>query len=139
MATHYLWSDDLPSASTTGSSSAGTRAQWWAVLEFEQPIIAPLGSLVIASRLDADIRIHLNDNFLLHSTHTHTHKYMFLTVLSLDTNNCRLAFHGKLVASLDSLQQLKIYKKKQRHAYSSLLPPPPPVHSRSCSLLFVFG
>jgi len=58
----------------------------WAVLHFEKPITAPLKSLFIASRLDTDVH----------------------------TRQCRLAFFGRVLAACDNLQNLKVYKNKER-------------------------
>jgi len=71
---------------------AADKTQQYAILQFEQPITAPLLSLVIASRLDTDIK----------------------------SNTCRLAFFGRLLSPVDSSsrealhQQLKIFKMKSK-------------------------
>ncbi|XP_063093877.1 selenocysteine-specific elongation factor isoform X4 [Cavia porcellus] len=68
--------------------------QQWALVEFEKPITCPRLSLVIGSRLDADIH----------------------------ANACRLAFHGLLLHGLEDrsytesiLPTLKVYKLKHKH------------------------
>jgi len=76
----------------------------WALLQLEQPVPCPLGSVVIASKLDIDIH----------------------------TNTCRLAFHGKAFELITAKQEtaissLKIFKTKTRtgsadRARSSSLP-----------------
>lgn len=65
----------------------------FAVLELERPVTCPNSSLVIGSRLDADIHL----------------------------NTCRLAFHGKFLAMFtdksyaeNMLPKLQIFKKKSR-------------------------
>ena len=63
----------------------------WALLQLEQPVPCPLGSVVIASKLDIDIQ----------------------------SNTCRLAFHGKAFELITSKQEavissLKIFKTKTR-------------------------
>ena len=65
----------------------------WALVEFEKPVTCPEHSLVIGSRFDSDIHL----------------------------NMCRIAFHGKLLASIADknamaslLPQLKVYKVKSR-------------------------
>eukprot|EP01112_Ceratiomyxa_fruticulosa_P010457 TRINITY_DN2771_c0_g1_i3.p1 TRINITY_DN2771_c0_g1~~TRINITY_DN2771_c0_g1_i3.p1 ORF type:complete len:546 (+),score=96.05 TRINITY_DN2771_c0_g1_i3:121-1758(+) len=64
----------------------------FALLEFEQPVICPLKSLFIGSRLDSDIH----------------------------ANNCRIAFYGKLLDFVDPtdksalFEKLKIYKIKTK-------------------------
>jgi len=66
--------------------------EWqWAALLFDTPLVTPLGSLVIGSRLDAD----------------------------LTANACRLAFYGRLAEALPSpdvheLSRLRLYKRKTR-------------------------
>eukprot|EP00026_Physarum_polycephalum_P006483 Phypoly_transcript_06527.p1 GENE.Phypoly_transcript_06527~~Phypoly_transcript_06527.p1 ORF type:complete len:526 (+),score=74.82 Phypoly_transcript_06527:151-1728(+) len=65
--------------------------QVFALLTFEKPIIAPLGSIVIASRLDIDIH----------------------------SNSCRIAFFGNLLRQIDPTRaalfsQLRIFKIKTK-------------------------
>ncbi|KAL4858017.1 Selenocysteine-specific elongation factor [Chlorella vulgaris] len=72
--------------------AAAHQGQQWAYLRFSQPVTAPEESLVIGSKLDAD----------------------------LHTSSCRLAFHGRLCRLLDPSDQtelhrlLPVYKPKQR-------------------------
>eukprot|EP01105_Mastigella_eilhardi_P002246 TRINITY_DN1271_c0_g1_i3.p1 TRINITY_DN1271_c0_g1~~TRINITY_DN1271_c0_g1_i3.p1 ORF type:complete len:533 (-),score=93.32 TRINITY_DN1271_c0_g1_i3:750-2135(-) len=79
-----------PAAAITADSP--TESHVWVLLEFEQPILAPLGSVYIASRMDADI----------------------------NKNMCRLAFHGRLVSQVDNAipaqakTNLKIFRRKSR-------------------------
>lgn len=63
----------------------------WALLTFETEVICPKDALLIASRLDTDIH----------------------------SNTCRLAFHGRLLETVDpsekkNLEKLQIYKMKKR-------------------------
>jgi len=64
----------------------------YALLVFQQPVIAPRNSIMIGSKLDADIH----------------------------TNSCRLAFYGRLLSPADASskeklhQQLKIFRYKMR-------------------------
>jgi selenocysteine-specific elongation factor len=51
----------------------GAKLGQYALLEFDTPLITPIGSIIIASRLDADT----------------------------STNACRLVFHGKILNSID--------------------------------------
>jgi selenocysteine-specific elongation factor len=66
--------------------------EWqWVALLFEVPILTPLGSMIIGSKLDGDV----------------------------NANVCRLAFFGRLVeqlssAELHSLGQLKLFKMKKK-------------------------
>ncbi|XP_048653482.1 selenocysteine-specific elongation factor-like [Marmota marmota marmota] len=67
--------------------------QQWALVEFERPVTCPRLSLVIGSRLDADIH----------------------------ANSCRLAFHGRLLHGLQdkgyaesALPALRVYKLKYK-------------------------
>ena len=66
--------------------------EWqWVALLFEVPILAPLGSMIIGSKLDGDV----------------------------NANVCRLAFFGRLVeqltsAELHDLGQLKLFKMKKK-------------------------
>lgn len=81
----YLYAEELRD---TRDSPPGTQ---WALLEFDHPITVPLGSIVIGSRLDADINV----------------------------NQCRLAFHGKLLEVVDTndaeqMKLLQVYKPKRR-------------------------
>mmetsp|Transcript_42722 Transcript_42722/g.71065 ORF Transcript_42722/g.71065 Transcript_42722/m.71065 type:complete len:239 (+) Transcript_42722:81-797(+) len=72
--------------------SDATLSQQFALLTFETPVIAPLGSILIGSRLDADIHV----------------------------NACRLAFSGNLLEAVDpsnehqALSSLKVFKWKTR-------------------------
>eukprot|EP01102_Stenamoeba_stenopodia_P016219 TRINITY_DN5645_c0_g1_i2.p1 TRINITY_DN5645_c0_g1~~TRINITY_DN5645_c0_g1_i2.p1 ORF type:complete len:441 (-),score=109.62 TRINITY_DN5645_c0_g1_i2:9-1331(-) len=82
----YLYQEEL--YPDDAEHPAGTQ---WALLQFEKPVICPLRSLVIGSRLETDIH----------------------------TNTCRLAFFGRLLEPIDTnapyaLQRLKIYKPKQK-------------------------
>ncbi|XP_012924896.1 selenocysteine-specific elongation factor isoform X2 [Heterocephalus glaber] len=98
----YLCKDSMPAAadSDEADKQAGQAAearyprQQWALVEFEKPVTCPRLSLVIGSRLDADIH----------------------------ANTCRLAFHGLLLRGLEDrgysesiLPLLKVYKLKQKH------------------------
>ncbi|XP_010615625.1 selenocysteine-specific elongation factor isoform X2 [Fukomys damarensis] len=98
----YLCKDSMPAAadSDEASKQAGQAAeghcprQQWALVEFEKPVTCPRLSLVIGSRLDADIH----------------------------ANTCRLAFHGLLLHGLEDrsyaesvLPLLKVYKLKHKH------------------------
>ena len=65
----------------------------WALFEFDTPIFCPMGSRVIASRLDFDVH----------------------------TTECRVAFHGTLISSLPKKgpkevdrSEIKVYKLKQK-------------------------
>ena len=64
------------------------KKEFYAIMSFEQPIIStPIGSLIIGSKLDADI----------------------------SAKNCRLAFYGRIVKILkkdEGLEQFKIAKPK---------------------------
>jgi len=66
--------------------------EWqWAALLFETPITAPVGSLIIGSKLDSDV----------------------------NANVCRLAFYGRLTEPLPSadvheLRRLNIYRLKEK-------------------------
>ena len=62
----YEFADELSPETAVLCGGAGKRRQF-VILEFESPIICPLDSLLIGSRLDADV----------------------------NTTSCRLAFHGK--------------------------------------------
>ncbi len=70
---------------------AGAKHGQFALLEFETPLICPIGSIIIASRLDADA----------------------------GGDACRLVFHGKLLNSMDTsvprpFGDVKIFKIKER-------------------------
>ena len=73
------------------SAKQGAKAGQWALLEFEHPVMCPIGSLLIGSRLDTDV---------------HAGKF-------------RIAFFGRLVQPLGKehglgREQLRIFKIKQR-------------------------
>lgn len=81
----------------TGSLSSHLQAvsstEHFALLEFERPIVCPVQSKIIGSRLDSDAF----------------------------SNRCRIAFHGTLIESFikkdyetSSLPQLRIFKQKRR-------------------------
>lgn len=80
-----------PYLTADGTMRENHYGQQWALLRFSQPVVAPLESGVIGSRLDADA--------------------------SMAT--CRLALHGSLVALLDVndsryLQRLRVFRWKRR-------------------------
>ena len=88
----YKYQENL----TVGTSvdDGDTICDFFAVLELERPVTCAADSLVIGSRLDADVH----------------------------TTSCRLAFHGKILQTLtdtkhmdDVLPNVKVYKIKQRH------------------------
>ena len=69
---------------------AGAKHGQFALLEFDTPLICPVGSIIIASRLDADA----------------------------GGDACRLVFHGKLLQSMEpgpnAFSGVKIFKMKER-------------------------
>ena len=80
-------------ASIKNDKENGTPFNQYAVLEFEKPILAVPGCLVIGSKLDMDIHV----------------------------NSCRLAFWGHLLEGIDDknytssiLPKIKIYKEKSK-------------------------
>lgn len=80
-------------ASAPGSSATGDIVyEWqWAALLFDSPILAPVGSMVIGTKLDT----------------------------SVNANTCRIAFYGRLSEPLPSndlheLRKLNIYKLKEK-------------------------
>ena len=83
---------NMTSTSATKSDVVKGQAAFipqYVLLEFEQPIFAPLGSLLIGSRLDTDLYI----------------------------NTCRIAFYGHVldgISQRDKPRPLKIYKEKMR-------------------------
>jgi len=88
----FSWETDyLYSDELFPNGKSHNRGTQFALLEFDFPITVPLDSHIIGSRLDADINANL----------------------------CRLAFHGKVIESIDckdteKLKKLKIYKPKAR-------------------------
>lgn len=79
--------------------------QQWALLIFESPIICPMNSGIIGSKLDTDIRIVII--------------ILIIIKKKKDSNTCRIAFYGKLITSLDinnseEMQKLKIFKWKEK-------------------------
>ncbi len=66
--------------------------EWqWAALLFESPVLAPIGSMIIGSKLDTDV----------------------------NANTCRIAFYGRLAealptADIHELRPLNIYKQKEK-------------------------
>ncbi|GBG89227.1 hypothetical protein CBR_g48935 [Chara braunii] len=97
----YLYQDELaedekmgkpdktgPTDQRTGASALHGSQRHWALLLYDSPIYCPIGSLLIGSRLDADIHV----------------------------NQCRLAFHGNLVKAIDpeKKETLRVYKMKTK-------------------------
>lgn len=91
----FMYQDSLPEMNESQASAAGPLAtdSYYALLEFERPVICPPHSKVIGSRLD-------NDAF---------------------SNKCRIAFHGHLVEGFAQkdyessiLPQIRIFKVKRR-------------------------
>ncbi|KAI3436710.1 hypothetical protein D9Q98_006125 [Chlorella vulgaris] len=86
------WAQQQGGSEPADAPAAAHQGQQWAYLRFSQPVTAPEESLVIGSKLDAD----------------------------LHTSSCRLAFHGRLCRLLDPSDQtelhrlLPVYKPKQR-------------------------
>eukprot|EP01087_Luapelamoeba_hula_P016087 TRINITY_DN4913_c1_g1_i2.p1 TRINITY_DN4913_c1_g1~~TRINITY_DN4913_c1_g1_i2.p1 ORF type:complete len:292 (-),score=46.03 TRINITY_DN4913_c1_g1_i2:34-909(-) len=78
-------SGGVSESGSEGGGSSEPRTQWCLLL-FERPVACPARSLYIASKLDTDIH----------------------------TKQCRLAFHGKLIAAVDDIQKLRVYKVKER-------------------------
>mmetsp|Transcript_26113 Transcript_26113/g.85801 ORF Transcript_26113/g.85801 Transcript_26113/m.85801 type:complete len:561 (+) Transcript_26113:30-1712(+) len=81
-------SSEAPAAE---DSPAKARGPQYALLVLESPVTCPLKSLLIGSKLDADIHV----------------------------NACRLAFHGRLLHGMDAedpaeLAKLRVYKVKHR-------------------------
>mmetsp|Transcript_6312 Transcript_6312/g.9528 ORF Transcript_6312/g.9528 Transcript_6312/m.9528 type:complete len:1035 (-) Transcript_6312:33-3137(-) len=93
----YEYQDELlGGARTVGNTvSYGQEPLQWMLLQFQTPVYCPLGSLVIASRLEVDPK----DAFAGGST------------------TCRLAFYGPLKAALQpstALERLRLYKWKSK-------------------------
>ncbi|EDO41867.1 predicted protein [Nematostella vectensis] len=96
----YIYQDEVADASKQADGSKNEDEKQmpmakhqWLVVEFEKPVSCPEHSLVIGSRLDADIHL----------------------------NMCRIAFHGKLIIPFKDksysetiLSKLKVYKTKCR-------------------------
>lgn len=91
----FLYQDSLPenSVDDAQSSAAPLTTEYYALLEFEKPVVCPPKSVVLGSRLDGDAF----------------------------SNRCRIAFHGCLVETFAQrdyeskiLPQLRIFKLKKR-------------------------
>lgn len=85
--------DDDPTCSSETNNHNSDSSQsplQWAMLNFQTPVYCPLNSLIIGSRLDADVQ----------------------------ANHCRLAFSGRLVQKCKPNQvdmaRVKIYNQKER-------------------------
>ena len=81
------------------SCGGGVPLLHWAIVQFHTPVYCPLNSLVIGSRLDADVNISSDAN------------------VSSNNNTCRLAFHGRIVQKFDpktDAGRLKIYNWKEK-------------------------
>jgi len=76
----------LRQAELIASTKEHRVGQQWALLRFDKPITCVPNSLLIGSRLDADIH----------------------------SNACRIAFYGRLFGAADGTNQLKLYKPKHR-------------------------
>ena len=63
-------------------------ATLWAILQLDQQVYAPLGSLLIGSQLNT----------------------------SANDASCRIAFYGKVIQPIEDLSQLKVFKPKERVA-----------------------
>ena len=121
----FEWQPDLLPLSGGGKANAGSgdviaapAAEWqWAALLFEMPVIAPLSSLVIGSRLDADV----------------------------GAPSCRLAFHGRLAAPLNAspdlreLRALRIYKRKEKAGVIDRCEPPSGMDGGQAAVQVVIG
>jgi selenocysteine-specific elongation factor len=94
----FMYLHELPGGSDGQSAlSYGHEPLCWAFLQFQQPVFCPLGSLIIASRLDTDV----SDSS------------------SQSSSNCRLAFYGPLRAdagdrSASALERIRIFNWKEK-------------------------
>jgi selenocysteine-specific elongation factor len=90
--THYQYQEELMGMD---GAKYGNEPVQWAVIQFQQPVFCPLGSLVIGSRLDADT----TDTSGLGSSH-----------------QCRLSFFGPVRYALndDELDKLNIFHWKTK-------------------------
>lgn len=85
----YAWRDELlPISSTVPPHSQ------FAVLEFDKPVECPAGSILIGSRLDADIHL----------------------------NTCRIAFQGRLIQGIDwkdpaERARVRVFKVKEKFGH----------------------
>ena len=93
--TEYLYQEELLSkqSAATSDGKCVQSSQYYAVLELEHPVTCPADSIIIGSRLDADIH----------------------------TTSCRLAFHGRILHAIKDTKQMdailptvKVYKVKYR-------------------------
>ena len=94
LSQEFLYQECLVDTGSIASHlQANSDIKYFALLEFERPIVCPVQSTVIGSRLD-------NDAF---------------------SNKCRIAFHGTLIESftkkdyeISILPQIRIFKPKKR-------------------------
>lgn len=89
----FVYQEELIGGNTL---TYGAEPLQWMVLQFQQPVYCPIGSLVIGSRLETNA----NES---HST----------------SNSCRLAFFGPVVTSLNGtslniMEKIKIYHWKEK-------------------------
>lgn len=87
----------------------------FAVLAFEHPIVVPTDALLIASRLDTDIRCVA---LFFFSFQSFSLSIMVVFVDGVpDSPVCRLAFHGHVLSGAlteSSLERIRMYKKKRK-------------------------
>jgi selenocysteine-specific elongation factor len=104
----FPWADDFllqeELQGTNGNLVFGQEPVQWALLQFQQPVFCPMGSLVIGSRLDTDTTNHDGNS---HESAAH---------------QCRLAFYGPIKESLslkgisdsEQLEKLRLYSAKTK-------------------------
>ncbi|KAF8060496.1 Eefsec [Scenedesmus sp. PABB004] len=90
-ALHGLEGRPLAAPAPAGARDGAHHGPQWALLRFEQPVTAPLDSVIVGARLDADS----------------------------GGDACRLAFYGRLAAGLGDggpaeLRRLRVFKVKER-------------------------
>eukprot|EP01038_Epipyxis_sp_PR26KG_P008963 gene8963-12085_t len=101
----YEYQQDIADITPNSSVSDGSHLVYgyepvqWALIQFQQPIYCPLGSLIIGSRLDADTKEG-----------------------GSKANQCRLAFYGPIIESISDSEinsKVKIFnwKVKECHVF----------------------
>ena len=91
----YLFESEYPAPANDPDESSKKKS-WFALLEFERPLVFPPNALVIGAKLDTDV----------------------------ETRQCRLAFTAQVVHPFtdnnyrqSNLQQLKVYREKSKEGF----------------------
>jgi selenocysteine-specific elongation factor len=96
----------------------GNEPVQWALLQFQQSVYCPMGSLIIGSRLDMETKTVKKGASSEHTNKSTTIGGSATTVADESSSSCRLAFHGPIVHNFNNgdMNKILLYSWKEKEA-----------------------